>query len=111
MSLSIIANREDARLARIQMDSAGDLTIVRLMATGRHHQFFQYIPRPASHEADNIARGRWFSIISRSAPSGFGFSAAVNASPKNAALTGSVDWLGIAADARPTAAERRILRS
>jgi hypothetical protein len=33
------------------------------------------------------------------APSSFGCSAAVNASPKNAALTGSVDSLGIAAEA------------
>jgi hypothetical protein len=39
----------------------------------------------------NIARGRRFSMIGRSAPSSFGFSAAVNASPKNAAFTGSVD--------------------
>ena len=33
------------------------------------------------------------------ASSSFGFSAAVNASPKNAEFTGSVDSLGIAADA------------
>jgi hypothetical protein len=35
----------------------------------------------------NIAPGRRFSIISRSAPSSLGFSVAVNASPKNSAFT------------------------
>jgi hypothetical protein len=55
----------------------------------------------------NIARGRRFSNISRSATSSFGFNAAVNASPKNAAFTGSVDSLALATDA-PTVAERRI---
>jgi hypothetical protein len=39
----------------------------------------------------NIARGRRFSMIGRSAPSSIGFSAAVNASQKNAAFTGFVD--------------------
>jgi hypothetical protein len=38
----------------------------------------------------NIARRR-FSMIGRSAPSSIGFSAAANASQKNAAFTGSVD--------------------
>jgi hypothetical protein len=57
------------------------------------------IPRPPARKQMRIARGQRFSIISRSAPSSFGFSAAVNASPKNAAFTGSVDSLRIAADA------------
>jgi hypothetical protein len=46
----------------------------------------------------NIARGRRFSSISRSAPSSFGFSAAVNAGPKNAAFTGSVALAGASPD-------------
>ena len=50
----------------------------------------------------NIARGGG-SLVSRSAPSSFGFSVAVTARPKNAALTGQSRSLGIAADA-PTAA-------
>jgi hypothetical protein len=46
------------------------------------------IPRPPAREQMSIARARWFSIISRSAPSSFGFSVAVDTSPKNAAFTG-----------------------
>jgi hypothetical protein len=42
----------------------------------------------------NIARGRRFSMIGRSAPSSIGFRAAVNPSPKNAAFTGSVALAG-----------------
>jgi hypothetical protein len=52
------------------------------------------IPRPPASKQMNIARGRRFSMIGRSAPSSFGFRAAVNASPKNAAFTGSVALAG-----------------